>query len=355
MPRFIAVDVGKPRFSGPSTDQISNEIKARLTIPALAEKLFPGWKWGKSCRSPFREDKNPSFSVDENGLRWWDYGTGEGGDVFDFYRVATECTKAEAFRALKEMVYGGSARGATSILRASEPLLEAKKEQFHPKLFPPTATDIDAISSLRSISVKGLQIAVDCGFLHIAILKGKRAFIVTDKTRRNYLARRMDGKLWEFQHAESKAYTLPGSSASWPIGIREAAAFPAIALCEGGPDFLAAFHHAYASEVEDRVAPARLSGATVRITADALPYFEGKRVRIFVHSGPAGRDAAKRWAAQLKGIALKVDGFSFDGLIKDDGLPVTDLNDLNRIDCDSWEAHRFTVEGVMDFVLEGAE
>jgi hypothetical protein len=87
----------------------------------------------------------------------------------------------------------------------------------------------------------------------MARLKGERAFVITDKSRRNYLARRLDGRKWE--HISSKAYTLPDSQAKWPIGIQEAGPFPAIALCEGGPDFLAAFGHALASSVENLVAP----------------------------------------------------------------------------------------------------
>jgi hypothetical protein len=153
-------------------------------------------------------------------------------------------------------------------------------------LSKPTGEDLDAISNLRAISVKALQIAVDRVFLYMARLKGERAFVSTDKSRRNYLARRLDGRKWE--HISSKAYTLPDSQAKWPIGIQEAGPFPAIALCEGGPDFLAAFGHALASSVENLVAPVCMAAASYRIPADALPYFERKRVRIFVHDDALG-------------------------------------------------------------------
>jgi hypothetical protein len=43
----------------------------------------------ESCRSPFRDDLNPSFSVFDAGRKWKDYGTDESGDVFDFVQKAT--------------------------------------------------------------------------------------------------------------------------------------------------------------------------------------------------------------------------------------------------------------------------
>ena len=43
----------------------------------------------ESCRSPFRDDLNPSFSVFDAGRKWKDYGTEEHGDVFDFVQKAT--------------------------------------------------------------------------------------------------------------------------------------------------------------------------------------------------------------------------------------------------------------------------
>jgi hypothetical protein len=43
----------------------------------------------ESCRSPFRDDLNPSFSVFDAGRKWRDHGTDEHGDVFDFVQKAT--------------------------------------------------------------------------------------------------------------------------------------------------------------------------------------------------------------------------------------------------------------------------
>jgi hypothetical protein len=174
--------------------------------------------------------------------------------------------------------------------------------------------------------VAALEIAVSRGFLWTAEIKEAAAFVVTDKTRLCYLARRLDGMKWE--HTGRKPFTLSGSQASWPIGIHEAVNYPAIAVCEGGPDFLAAFGHAWASNIEDQVAPVGMSSAALSIAEDAIPAFSGKRVRIFGHADDAGVRACERWQAQLTGVAGKVDSWRIgSGWIQTDGEPVTDLND----------------------------
>ena len=47
--------------------------------------------------SPFREELNPSFHLDEAKNTWYDYGTGEGGSLFDFVCKFAGCTKGEVY------------------------------------------------------------------------------------------------------------------------------------------------------------------------------------------------------------------------------------------------------------------
>lgn len=47
--------------------------------------------------SPFREESNPSFHVDEKKNTWYDYGTGEGGSLFDFVCKLANCSKGEVY------------------------------------------------------------------------------------------------------------------------------------------------------------------------------------------------------------------------------------------------------------------
>ena len=80
--------------------------KDRLTIPELWAMLGLPGKPGRSCRSPFREDRNPSFSIYDGGHRWKDHGTGLGGDA-DFRAAACNLSKAEGARKLIELAGTG--------------------------------------------------------------------------------------------------------------------------------------------------------------------------------------------------------------------------------------------------------
>jgi hypothetical protein len=158
------------------------------------------------------------------------------------------------------------------------------------------------------------------------------AWIVTDSTRRNAQARRLNGKPWQ-GIGGVKAKTLPGCDPAWPIGAAEIGNRPAVVLCEGGPDFIAALLVAWWEGLDvERIGPVCVTGAGVSIHLDALPFFAGKHVRIAVHADPKGREAGERWARQLKNAgAANVDGFDFAGLTKRDGQPVKDLADFGTL------------------------
>jgi hypothetical protein len=130
----------------------------------------------------------------------------------------------------------------------------------------------------------------------------------------------------------------------------ESSLYPAIALTEGVPDFLSAFHLALAFGVDAVVAPVCMSGVSVSIPGDVLPRFSGKRIRIFAHNDEAGQAAAERWTEQLKDIAT-VDRFTFQGLDMSDGKPVKDLNDLLSIGSDSYRKNAKLIDSVMRFYL----
>ncbi len=296
-----------------------------------------------SCHSPFRDDYKPSFSVNVDGSLFNDFATGESGDVVDFFRLASGLSRKEACRKFIELAGGHF----TSAPRMAPPrTADAKSKPVFPDFIKGTAADFKQLASRRNISREGLEWAGERGLLWFAMLKDCPAWIVTDSARVNAQARRMDGQTWEHIGGK-KAWTLPGAWASWPIGITEAQPFPAIALCEGGPDFLAAHylalweqasHHA---KRDAQCAPVAMLGASQRIHADALPLFTGKRVRIFGHDDEAGQGAVERWAGQLEAVGADVDAFSFAGLRQADGQPVTDLNDSLLMDAASFaEAER---------------
>ena len=69
--------------------------KSRVTISAAWHALgLPGAPRA-ICRSPFRDDRHPSFSVTNDSV-WHDFATGHGGDVVAFVKHAVGCGDAEA-------------------------------------------------------------------------------------------------------------------------------------------------------------------------------------------------------------------------------------------------------------------
>lgn len=184
----------------------------------------------------------------------------------------------------------------------------AVKRARWPALEPCTDEEIATIARLRGLSIEGVTLASERGLLWAATSREGRAWVLTDSRRVNAQARRLDGLPWE--RIGAKAWTLPGSEAAWPLGLPEAAAHPAIALVEGGPDLLAAFHLAVQCGVSDIVAPVAMLGAGQSIPSDALPCFAGKGVRIFAHADESGQQAARRWAGQVKRTVRRFDAFT---------------------------------------------
>lgn len=50
------------------------------------------------CRSPFREERNPSFSIFGNGTRFKDHATGDSGDAITFYAKVRGIGNREAVK-----------------------------------------------------------------------------------------------------------------------------------------------------------------------------------------------------------------------------------------------------------------
>jgi hypothetical protein len=223
-----------------------------------------------------------------------------------------------------------------------------------PGLSKPTREDFQALSETRSISHEPLHIATDRGFLGCFDdeLNG-RCWLYTDQRRRCALRRRLDNKPFRLRNgSQTKSAACKGSDMRTALGCQEALPYPCIGIAEGGPNSLAIIAHAYASGVEERFAPICMPSASANFTPSDLAYLRGKRARIFIDDDKAGQEASQRWAAQLKRAEIITDGFSFAGLVKNNGDRVKDLNDLLEIDYDCWERYRGPVESVSIFAFE---
>lgn len=170
----------------------------------------------------------------------------------------------------------------------------------------------------------GLEILIRRGILGFAEYQGKRCWIATDGCRRNAQLRRLDGGALKAGGRDIRGMTLRGSQSNWPIGAADLRDRDTVLIVEGLPDLLAAATAAYWETDADlsRIGFCFFSGAgNNRIHPDALPFFRGKRVRIFSDFDAAGRAAITRLYRQLKDEDAAVDVWTSD-------TPGEDLNDF---------------------------
>jgi hypothetical protein len=321
--------------------------KDRVTIFELGARFFPSWRPGKSCASPFREDRKPSFSIFADGREWNDFATGQHGDAVNFLAKARGISLPEAARELIALAGTGTstlARSRIASPRPAEPPARPACEEtpasaglwraLQTRIRRGCIAELDTLARLRGLPVyAGLQLASNAGLLwFVESLDGREqvtAWLLTDKSRRVAQLRRLDGKPWQGIGAKAKTLVAASGDAAWPVGSASIGSKPFVALVEGGPDLLAAWHFAWWCGRVNEIAPVGMLGAGQRIHPDALALFGGKGIWTFPHRDPAGADAAARWAGQLREAgALWVKPFDFTGHTLPDGRPVKDLNDL---------------------------
>jgi|TARA_B100001971_G_scaffold209617_1_gene233526 hypothetical protein len=308
------------------------EAKERVSIADLWSRYGYEGNPSRSCRSPFRDERNPSFSVFAGGYAWKDHGTGDGGDSVTFIQFAEGVSNAEACRKI-----AGYAGGDATTPRPAR--IVSHRKRVKPKLpvFHESTEEKSRLAELRNVSPNAIDLCIERGLIRFGVWKGMQAWFVVDQSKRNAQVRRLDGKPWD--QINAKAWTLPKSEASWPIGLKESEPYPIVLLVEGGPDLLAAAHFAWCEDRGNDTAFVAMLGASQRLKSDALTALSGKRVRIFSHDDKSGYSSTQRWANQLRNVDAVVDAVSFVGLIQTDGSDVGDLNDLCNVHADVFEKH----------------
>jgi hypothetical protein len=283
--------------------------KERLRVPELWAMLSLPGKPGRACRSPFREDHNGSFSIFDDGRKWKDHATGEGGDAVDFVAVALGISNQEACRKLIGLA--GVIPQVTHFPRGERESNDAKGS-FRlelPALIPYSEELAQRVANSRGLNTTAVEFAYHwLKTLVFAAVCETPSWILTDASRRSAEARRIDRKPYPATAtlSDRKSHSLRGSSKSWPVGILPpgfeenwlSRHCHKILLAEGGPDYLAACQ--LIAESAENVLPVAMLGASATICQDALSYFAGKHVTVVGHPDEAGRAAAMRWAQQVK-------------------------------------------------------
>jgi hypothetical protein len=295
-----------------------DEAKAKLDIPAVAARCFPNWKPALSCHSPWREDRNPSFSVYDQGRKWKDHATGDHGDAVDFLAKSLDIPAQEAVRRFVEMAGGGYRVQAPRPKLAPTPAPKTedtdekrRRRAAWPAMELPADEELEAVATLRRLPVEGPQWAAIDGTLRMATVEGERCWIIRSTCGKNAQARQLDGEPFQEGRAADpfflKAKTLAGSIATLPVGNYHDTRWPAVALVEGGPDTLAAYAGIYRLGLLDTVAVCGMLGASMRPPYGALATLKGRRVRIFQHNDEAGAKAADGWARLIHNAGGTVD------------------------------------------------
>jgi hypothetical protein len=322
--------------------------------PILAYCEARGWQMRRSgaewsCRCPFpdHDDRTPSFFINPAKQLWLCRGCGRGGSVIDLHMGLHGINEGEAMRGL-----GGDDRNRHEHqpppkCEEYDPFRNEEKAAKRAKWSAfdvPTKAEIKVIADLRGLSEEGVAIAAERGLLFCADSREGRVWIITDDKRVNAQARRLDGKNW-VRIGDRKSWTLPGSVASWPVGIHEAQPFRAIALVEGGPDLLAAFHLAWIANQEANIAPVAMFGS-MPISEQTLLLFKNKRVRLFGHyDDKAGAISETTRGIQLRKAGARIDRYDLSGFKTSNGMPVKDLCDFCHVDeVDQWEEDREAID-----------
>jgi len=310
------------------------EAKAKLDVPAVAARLFPHWKPATSCKAPWREDNSASFSVYDNGQKWKDHGTDEGGDAPDFLAKALTLSPEDGLRQYMELAGAANEpKSLGNLVRSHDGDTSEKKiaRSNWPAIDLATESEAQALANLRNLPLEGVRWAATDGALRMSTTSGHRSWIIRSACGRNAQARRLDGGVFELNGQALKAKTLAGSVASIPIGLFFDVRWPLVVLVEGGPDVLAAYSAIHRLGLLDRVQVCGMLGASLKLPSSAVATFRNRKTRILQHNDKAGYEAADRWASQIFNAGGKVDIWTPDH----EG---SDLNDVFRLPADEAEA-----------------
>lgn len=365
------------------------ELRARTPMLSLLERdglamRRSGSRWVGLC--PFHVEKHGSFGVENSRPQWAHcFGCGWSGDVFKYWMERRGCDFKTAVGELAQIA--GMAPMTEEMRNRPLPPVQDKGKGRQgegeiklPELPPLRGLrdeECEMIAATRGLSVASVMIAArtfkrigyadwpqwksrrgwtspcavhffKCGFDTPECEPRERwpSWIITDVTRRVGEFRRLDNLPYPRQkHDAIKAWSTAGKS--WPVGAAEIEHRLNVLLVEGGPDVLAAYHFLHGFGMLGSVAVVGMLGGSNRIAEDALMHFRGRRVRIMMdadevkeltttladgtvrtRASRAGLSAALRWQEQLTAAGAAVECYDLTGLMRADGRPVKDVNDL---------------------------
>jgi DNA primase len=285
-------------------DSKIEKIRASCTIEWAWKILDLPGRPARTCKSPFREDKKPSFSVymAKDGQRWYDQGTGEGGDVVDFWAAAKGITLQAAIDELGLMM-GIEAKRHTARYRTPEKAKEKPEEkpvQWPSDLRMPTIAECESLGMLRDLPAAAFDVAALLGFLKVGTHKGELLWFLTDASKQGAEGKTFTGD--PCLASGKKTAALPGTSKSWCYGLmsdrEEWNAIDKLVIVEGLPDFFAAL--AILIDYPGNARPISMLGASTRPGDECRPFINDRECLIIGHNDTEGRRAIDVWRKRLQ-------------------------------------------------------
>jgi hypothetical protein len=310
----------------------------RLPLPALAKSLglyIP--EKPTTCKSPLREDNNPSFSwwYSNNGRAYWkDHATNDHGDCAGFLAKAYGIPNHKAVALYLEMadVKNHPAPNPIKLIGDGTPKpIKPEMPKLPEDLHSGTCQEIADLLMSREWggSIEALKEISCLGYLRFCTWSNQKAWVLIDSFKRFFEVRRLDAKHWNngsksdcrgFKHLLGTEQLQEGKLA---------------VLIEGAPDFLAAFIYKYHGDRlgmtwAKSATPVSSFGAGLKISDEDLKKFKNIDVIIIPHLDEAGKKAASAWKDKLLSVGARVETLSLNGLV---GVNEKDLADsLKRAD-----------------------
>ena len=334
------------------------EALAALSITQLWEQEGMPGKPGKSCCSPFREDRHPSCSVYWNEAQgkecWTDYATGEGGDAIAFYAKLKGLTNRQAVKPFCDKALGQNyhdshrrsvrrritKRLTPHIIDPAKELVAIPEKEidcWDGELRRGNNDEIEALASLRNITNAGLLLAGRRGVLKFATVGGKECWVTTDASRNCADHRLLSGDLFK---GGAKTKGLYGWKHHWPLGI-DAEFEPGdlgpngvegIIFAEGGADLLANYDLIQRAGHSSNYIAVCMPGTSSKIPNAVLPLFSGKRIFFIPDADQVGIKAMDGWRKRIfensKPAAWDTLRLDEAGWTTQGGRKVTDSNEI---------------------------
>jgi len=280
------------------------DARSKITIFDAWEMLGLNGEPKTTCKSPFREDRSPSFSIHSKGKAFKDHATGDGGDVIEFIRLAIGGDHRDVRKWIAERIE------SIHVTDSKPKAVTSKVIQYPAELITGDFETWKAFAKSRNLTFPAVHSMVKGGLLRFCVIDGHKSFVVTDAANIAAEIRRIDKKPF----GKSKAYPLKGVDKSWMPGmdhLRLAPKSTAVLVTEGASDLLSAidlYSRYRRNGGSCSWLPAALLGAGCReLSPEALKLIRGRHVRLVPDGDKAGDQMADHWTQYLRKNGCSVD------------------------------------------------